>query len=390
MLEIIFFIFIVIILYVYFGYPLIIIIVAALNRKTVQKDDNYEPAVSLIISAYNEEGVIQEKLKNCLSLEYPKEKLEIIVFSDASTDRTDAIVKQFESEDIILIQLPERKGKTAGQNLAVTYAKNEIIIFSDANALYREDAIRKIVRNFHDPSVGCVCGELVYYSEDKSLIGDAENVYWDYEKFIKKQEDKAASILGANGSIYAVRKSLFVPLTEDIISDFIEPFKIIEQGYRVVYEPEACSFEQSTTNFIEEYYRKKRIINRSFYSLLYFKSFLNPVKYPLLSFQLLSHKILRWLIPFYLPVIFIVNLFLLDSLFFQITLGLQVLFYGTAWLGYVLEKNHWHNILFYTPFYYCLVNIASLEAIISFFIKKKKVVTWNPIRIKKSANAQSH
>lgn len=389
MLETLFFFFIFIILYVYLGYPLVITLLAAINRKTVIKDDNYEPSVSLIIAAYNEEAIIAEKLKNCLLLNYPKDKLEIIVFSDASTDRTAEIVKSFEQDHIILIDLTDRKGKTAGQNLAATQATGEIIVFSDANALYRENAIRKIVRNFNDPTVGCVCGELVYYSEDKSLIGDAENVYWDYEKFIKRQEDRAASILGANGSIYAVRKQLYSPLPEDIISDFIEPFKIIAQGYRVVYEPEAISSEGSTKNFIEEYKRKKRIINRSFYSLLHFSSFLNPFRYPLLSFQLFSHKILRWMIPVYLPIIFIVNLFLLKSLFFQVIFGLQIIFYVTALLGYVLEKNRWHNIFFYAPFYFCLVNIASLDAIINLFIKRKNVVTWNPIRANKTINAQS-
>jgi len=384
MLEIIFFLFIFMIFYVYFGYPLIILLIAALNKKKVQKKDDFEPTVSLIIAAYNEEDIIEEKIKNSLLLDYPKDRLEILVFSDTSTDRTDDIVKQYQNEGIRLIQLSDRKGKTAGQNLAVTQAKGEIIIFSDANALYREDAIRKIVRNFYDQSVGCVCGELVYYSEDKSLIGDAENVYWDYEKFIKRQENGAASILGANGSIYALRKELFVPLPEEIISDFIEPFKIIEQGYRVIYEPEALSFEQSTTNFHEEYHRKKRIINRSFYSLLHYKTFLNPLKYPLLSFQLISHKLLRWLIPIYLPIILVINLFLLNSLFFQITFGVQILFYITAILGYLLEKKHWHNVVFYAPFYYCLVNIASLQAIVNYFIKRKKVVTWKPIRLKKS------
>jgi len=370
------------IFYVYLGYPLIIIIIASLKNKTVQKDEKFKPSVTMIVAAFNEESVIEEKIKNCLSLDYPKEKFEVIIFSDGSTDRTDEIVRKYKDGGIQLIQLAERKGKTAGQNLAVSYAKNEIIVFSDANAYYREDAIRKIVRNFNDPEVGCVCGELVYYSENKSLIGDAENVYWDYEKYIKRQEDKAASILGANGSIYAIRRNLFVPLPEDIISDFIEPLKIIEQGYRVVYEPEALSFEQSTTNFQEEYQRKKRIISRSFFSLIHFKRFLNPFKYPLLSFQLISHKILRWLIPIYLPIIFIINLFLLDSIFFQVMFGLQIFFYLTALLGYILEKNKWHNVFFYTPFYYCLVNIASLKAILTYFIKRKKVITWNPIRVK--------
>jgi len=384
MLIIIFFLFVFFVLYVYTGYPLIIFMIAAIRRKNVQKKDDFEPTVSLIIAAFNEQDVIEEKLNNSLSLDYPKDRLELIVFSDASTDRTDEIVKKYENKNVRLIQLQKRKGKTAGQNLSVTRASGDIILFSDANAIYRKDAIRKIVRNFYDQSVGCVCGELIYFSEDKSLIGDAESVYWDYEKFLKRQEDRAASILGANGSIYALRKELFVPLPDETISDFIEPFKIIEQGYRVIYEPAALSFEQSTTDFQEEYQRKKRIINRSFSSLIYYKTFLNPLKYPMLSFQLISHKLLRWLIPIYLLVIFLVNLFLLNLLFFQIMLGLQIIFYIMAILGYVLEKKHWHNILFYTPFYFCLVNIASLNAIIKYFFKRKKVVTWDPIRLKKS------
>lgn len=384
MLETLFFLFIVLIFYVYFGYPLIILVIAIINKTTVLKNDNFEPTVSLIIAAYNEEDIIEEKIKNSLSLDYRKDKLEIIIFSDASTDQTNTIVGQYQDKGIKFIHLSQRRGKTAGQNLAVSQATGEIIIFSDANALYRPEAIRKIVRNFFDRTVGCVCGELVYYNEDRSLIGDAESVYWDYEKFIKRQENRAASILGANGSIYAVRKKLFVSLPEEFISDFIEPFKIIEQGFRVIYEPAALSFEQSTTNFHEEYDRKKRIINRSFYSLLHFKTFMNPLKYPLLSFQLISHKLLRWLIPIYLPIIFIVNWFLLNSLFFKITLVLQILFYSTAILGYLLEKKNWHIILFYTPFYYCLVNIASLQAIVEYFIKRKKVVTWKPIRLNKS------
>lgn len=384
MLEIIIFFFVFIIFYVYFGYPLIILMIAMINQRNVAKNENFEPMVSLVIAAYNEEDIIEEKLNNSLQLDYPADKLEIVVFSDASTDRTNEIVSRYRDKRIKLIELPARKGKTSGQNVAVKHATGEIIIFSDANALYREQAIRKIVRNFADRSVGCVCGELIYYSEDKSLIGDAENVYWNYEKFIKRQENRAASILGANGSIYAVRRDLFVPLPEDIISDFIEPFQIIKQGCRVVYESEALSFEQSTTNFYEEYQRKKRIINRSFYSLLQYKIFLNPIKYLMLSFQLISHKLLRWLIPIYLPIIFIVNLFLLDSLFFQITFGLQIIFYATAILGYLLEKKNWHNVLFYTPFYYCLVNVASLQAIVEYFIKREKIVTWKPIRVNKT------
>ena len=382
MFEILFYIFLLLIIYVYFGYPLLTFVVGSFKSKKIKRVETHRPYVSLTIAAYNEELRIEEKLKNSLELEYPNDKLEIIVFSDGSTDNTNEIVKNYTKRGIKLIELQRRKGKTAGQNIAVEQAKGEIIVFSDANAIYKKNAINKIVRNFSDNSVGGVCGELTYLKDNKSMIGEAEDVYWNYEKFLKKNENNFFSILGANGSIYAVRKNLYVPLAENIISDFIEPLKILEQGYRFIYEPDALSFEQSNSDYKQEYKRKKRIVNRSFYSLLKHKEFLNPLKYPLLSFQLISHKIFRWMVLPFLFILFFSNIFLLKETLFQLFFVGQVIFYLISFTGYLATKKGFSNIILYSPFYFCLVNFASMKGIFDYLIKRQNIVAWEPIRTK--------
>jgi poly-beta-1,6-N-acetyl-D-glucosamine synthase len=380
MFNILFFFFLLLIIYVYFGYPFFIFIIGSFKSNRINQDKKYRPYVSLIIAAYNEELKIEEKLKNSLELDYPIDKLEIIVFSDGSTDNTNEIIRGYTSRGIKLIELRTRQGKTAGQNIAVEQAKGEIIVFSDANALYRKNAIKKLVRNFSDGSVGGVCGELVYSNEHRNPIGEAENVYWNYEKFLKKNENNFYTILGANGSIYAVRKKIYVPLAENVISDFIEPLKILKQGYRFIYEPYALSFEQSTSDYKQEYKRKKRIVNRSFYSLLKHREFLNPLKYPLLSFQLISHKIFRWMVLPILLLLYICNLFLLGEPVFQLFFIGQCVFYLIALVGFIFEKIGISYIIFYTPFYFCLVNFASMKGIFEYIIKRKTIVAWEPIR----------
>lgn len=380
MLTTIFYLSFFLILYIYLGYPLLTLIIGMLKTSQIKKDETYRPDVTLVIAAYNEELKIEEKIKNSLNLDYPKEKFDIIIFSDGSTDRTSEIVKKHINNCIKLIELPNRMGKTAGQNIAVESAQGEIIVFSDANAVYQKSAIKKIVRNFSDDSIGGVCGELVYKNQEKSLIGEAEDAYWNYEKFLKKNENNFNAILGANGSIYAIKKDLYIPLNRNIISDFIEPLKILEQGYRFLYEPEALSFEPSNFNFIQEYNRKKRIVNRSFYSLFVHREFLNPLNQPLLSFQLFSHKILRWFAMLFFFILFVSNLFLLGGNFYNLFFILQILFYTTALLGYLFEKSGKNNIIFYVPFYFCLVNLASLKGIFEYLFKRKKMFTWEPIR----------
>ncbi|MDD4364019.1 MAG: glycosyltransferase family 2 protein, partial [Atribacterota bacterium] len=222
--------------YIYLGYPLSLYSLSLFKKYNIIYLVGYLPSVSIIIAAYNEEKVIEDKIKNTLELDYPKEKLEIIVFSDSSKDNTDDIVKRYEKVGVKLLRIEGRKGKTFCQNRAVKHAKGEIVVFSDANSIYQSDAIKKLVRNFADKQIGCVSGELKYFSSDNNNDKNSEGFYWKYEKMIKRLESKNSSLVGANGAIYAVRKKLYVFLEDFAISDFTEPLMIFKNGCRVIYE----------------------------------------------------------------------------------------------------------------------------------------------------------
>lgn len=279
------------------GYPLMLAVAGLLVRRPRIVSDA-APTVSLIIAAHNEEACIERKLWNTLELDYPRDRLEIIVASDGSTDRTAEIVKTFSGHGVVLRDFP-RMGKTGVQNEAVRTARGEILVFSDANALYHPDAIRKLVRNFADPQVACVTGQLVYQSAS-SGAGLCESSYWNYEKFLKRCESDLSSVIGANGSIYAVRRSEYVEIGSDLISDFVEPLALVVRGKRVIYEPEAMSFEEASTSHAVEFRRKVRILTRSIKGLLHMRVLLNPFRYGIFSIQLIVHKLLRYLVPAFL------------------------------------------------------------------------------------------
>jgi len=349
---------------------------------------DYFPNVSLIIAAYSEEKIIEEKIKNSLNINYPKSKLEIIVFSDASSDRTDEIVKKYEKEGIRLIRIEGRKGKTICQNEIVKLAKGEIIIFSDANSMYEPCAIKKIVRNFFDEKVGCVVGELKYgefITSNSVNVVEGENVYWDYDKIIKKLESKVCSVVTGNGAIYGSRKSIYVPLERNMISDFIEPLEIFKKGYKIIYEPEAVARENTAENSQKEFGRRIRIVTRSACSLLKNKSLrelLNPFRYGIFSVQLLSHKVLRWFSGALMILIFLLNIFLLGrGTFYNLTMLGQGIFYMFALWGFINEiwlKRKSAKIL-HVAYYFCLSCIAMLYGMINAF-RGKEMVTWETVR----------
>lgn len=279
------------------GYPVFLALCWPLARRRRRIEDA-EPQVSLVIAAFNEEAVIGRKIENALALDYPRERLQIIVASDGSTDLTDWIAESFGDRGIILLRFP-RTGKTGVQNEVAKLATGEILVFSDANAFYQPDAIRKLVRNFADPEVACVSGQLVY-KVDGEGAGACESSYWDYEKFMKQRESGLSSVIGANGSIYAVRRADYVEIDGDLISDFVEPLALVLRGKRVVYEPEAISVELASTSYGVEFRRKVRILTRSIRGLLHMRALLNPLRYGIFSFQLLMHKLLRFLTPVFL------------------------------------------------------------------------------------------
>jgi len=387
-LHIFFIILIFILFYIYFGYPILLFLISIFKKNNVKMSKDYFPNVSLIIAAYSEEKIIEEKIKNSLNINYPKSKLEIIVFSDASSDRTDEIVKKYEKEGIRLIRIEGRKGKTICQNEIVKLAKGEIIIFSDANSMYEPCAIKKIVRNFFDEKVGCVVGELKYgefITSNSVNVVEGENVYWDYDKIIKKLESKVCSVVTGNGAIYGSRKSIYVPLERNMISDFIEPLEIFKKGYKIIYEPEAVARENTAENSQKEFGRRIRIVTRSACSLLKNKSLrelLNPFRYGIFSVQLLSHKVLRWFSGALMILIFLLNIFLLGrGTFYNLTMLGQGIFYMFALWGFINEiwlKRKSAKIL-HVAYYFCLSCIAMLYGMINAF-RGKEMVTWETVR----------
>ena len=379
-METIFWVLVVIIIYVYFGYPVVLILWGFLKGSEPIKKGDSLPKVTLIITAHNEGKIIRRKIENTLSLDYPKEKLEVIVASDGSTDETDEIVAQYASRGVRLEHLPGRKGKTATQNHAVLKSSGEVIVFSDANAMYERAAIKKLVRNFDDNRVGCVCGELKYTNSSESVAASGENLYWKYEKFLKRKESHISSLLGVTGSIYAVRRALYVPLKQDIISDFVEPLEIVRNRHKIVYEPEAISFEKASVDMKTEFKRKTRIVTRSIRGLFNERELLNPFKYGIFSIQLISHKLLRWAVPLFLIGLFVSNLFLSDNgNIYRILLIFQIVFYLSALVGWFFELIGSKIKLFYIPYYFCMVNLAALIGWFKCLAGQKEVI-WETTR----------
>lgn len=377
MVSFIFWVLLLGIVYHYVAYPALLWIIAGIKRNRIVPPETTEFKVSLIIAAHNEKNCIRGKLKNSLDLDYPPDKLEIIVASDNSTDGTNEVVREFEPHGVVLLERKERTGKTGVQNAAAAMATGNILVFSDANAMYDRQAIRKLVRHFQDPLIGCVGGRLVYVSNSKKVSG--ENLYWRFENAIKQMEGKIISLLGVNGSIYALRKDIYVPLPLDIISDFVEPLKIFEKGYLVIYEKEAISYEDLEETEADEFKRKVRILTRSIYGLLYARQLMNPLRYGWFALQLISHKMLRFLVPLLLLLLPILNLFLLDQILYRSILEIQALFYGCALCGYWLNARGIRLSLFTIPYYFVMVNLSVCYGWRNIITGRKNVV-WQSQR----------
>lgn len=366
--------------YTYAGYSLAILVLSRFVSSPIRREP-IEPRVTFLITAYNEEKNIGAKLEQTLSLDYPPEKLELMVASDGSTDRTDEIVRGFAHRGVRLVRVEGRVGKTETQNQAVKQATGDIIIFSDATTRYEHAAIRCLVRNYADPKVGAVSGRYEYFNPTGASIGVGSILFWKYENLIKRLQTDINTITGCCGCIYSVRRSAYVPLPADIISDLVEPLKVVEQGYRIVFEPDAIAFEETTEQTEEEFKMRVRVVTRGMRGLLYMKKLFNPLRYGFVSFQLFSHKVLRWFVPVFLLIAFIANLFLAGRghRFYDVTLALQLAFYLLAAVGFVVEKR---NILakpLTVPLYFMTVNIAAVVAMYRIW-KGYKAVTWETVR----------
>lgn len=371
----------VLLVYVYAAYPVVLTLLVRLKgAKAVRRDEEIRPLVTLIISAFNEESVIDAKLRNSLQLDYPPDRFEILVVSDCSTDRTDEIVAGYAGNQVRLLSMPERSGKTVGLNHAVHRASGEILVFSDANAHYQRDAIINLVRNFGDPRVGAVTGESRYWIGEGDYSTESENAYWRYELALKKLESQLGSLVGGDGAIYSIRKALYVDLDPADLSDFVNPLQIVRQGYRNVYEPRAICHEGGAESFAGEFRRKVRIVNRACRAAWKMRALLNPIRHGAFALQFLSHKVLRWMAPIFMLLLLASNLLLaLYSPFFAITLVLQFVFYALALIGWRVSSRPAQHMAFYIPYYFCAVNLASLVGMIE-ALRGRRYTTWNSSR----------
>ncbi len=376
-LKVVFWSSLTIIILVTLGYPVMVYVLSLFIRERKSLWDG-EPTVSLIIAAYNEESVIKEKLENSLKLDYPNEKLEIIVASDGSIDRTNEIVESFADKGIKLYGYG-RMGKTGIQNETVKKAKGEILVFSDANGMYNEDAIRKLIRNFEKNKIGCVCGQLIYEDEDTHAAGVTEGAYWNYEKKLKTAESKLSSLIGANGSIYAIRKSDYTELNTALISDLVEPLEIVKKGKKVKYEPDAISIEKSSSTMNMEFARKVRILTRSIKGVLHMRSLFNPLKFGIFSFQLLVHKMARYLMPVFLMLCVLSLILLTHEILYFILFGLLITLLVLAVIAKFTENTEYNNKLFSLIYYYLIVHYALFLAWGN-VIKKEKMIIWSTDR----------
>jgi cellulose synthase/poly-beta-1,6-N-acetylglucosamine synthase-like glycosyltransferase len=364
--------------YVYAGYPLLLAVIDLFVRRR-RPDAGYAPRVSVLIAAYNEEEAIERKIQQTLALKYPHEKLEVLVLSDCSTDRTDEIVKAFPDSRVRLVRIAERRGKTFAQNIGVKEATGEVIIFSDATAIYHPKVLLYLACNYQDASVGAVSGRYQYFDPgQQSPTGLGSMAFWNYENLIKKMQSSIHTITGCCGCIYSVRKAAYTELPVDIISDLVQPLQTIRKGYRVVFEDRALAYEETTQSTSEEFSMRVRVVTRAMRGLLSVSDLLKPWKFAWPAFQLWSHKIMRWMVPLFLIVLLAANVALIDLPFYKFTLAVQMFFYAAALLNILLPLHRqWRPLGI--PLFFCTLNAAALVSMLE-ICRGRKYVTWQTVR----------
>ncbi|OPY91673.1 MAG: Poly-beta-1,6-N-acetyl-D-glucosamine synthase [Syntrophus sp. PtaU1.Bin208] len=365
----------IILLYIYVGYPAALMILARLLPVPVRKGE-YTPTVSILIAAYNEAKCIGKTIENKLALDYAGDKIEIIVISDGSDDGTDDVVRRYADRGVRLIRQEPRAGKTAALNLAIPRAKGEIIVFSDANSLYETDALRKLLANFKDPGVGYVTGKMIYVNPDGSVTGDGCSAYMRYENRLRTLETAVGSLVGVDGGIDAVRKTLYRPMRADQLPDFVLPLDVVAQGYRVVYEPGAVLREKALAEASDEYRMRVRVSLRAFWALRDMRHLLSFSWNALYAWQLWSHKVLRYLSFVFLAGAYIGNALLVTKESYYAGLfAIQSLGY-VAGLAAPLVSNRGFRLA-HMIHYFMLINVAAMHAFLKFTLGHKQVV-WTP------------
>jgi cellulose synthase/poly-beta-1,6-N-acetylglucosamine synthase-like glycosyltransferase len=382
-MELLFWISAILLGYIYFGYPLLlrllpkIATVQAAANQAAAIDLTELPSVTVIIPAFNEADHIAATVENKLAQTYPTTKLKVIVVSDESEDGTDDIVHGLADKhpNLTLIRQSPRQGKTAGLNLAMSQIESDIVVFSDANSHYAPDAITQLVTCFEDDTIGYVTGKMVYTNADGSLIGDGCSAYMKYENHLRLLESQTGSVVGVDGGIDAIRRVLYQPMNADQLPDFVLPLKVVSQGKRVAYCESALLNEAALNNSHAEFKMRVRVSLRALWALWDMRHLFNLGRYGIFSWQLMSHKLLRYLAFIPLALAFISSALLSgDSLFYMLAYFAQLLFYGSAFYAGVTEsQNKWLGLINY----YCLINFAALLAFVN-FIRGEKIVMWKP------------
>ena len=366
------------VVYTYLGFPLLVFLRARFRRMPYDCGE-ITPMVTVVVVAHNEVASIRQKMENLLALDYPHDRLEIIVASDGSDDGTNEAVMEYRTRGIRLLPLP-RRGKIPNLNAAVREARGQILVFSDANSMYRPNALRILIRPFKDPGVGGVAGNQSYVSDTGNCISTGERTYWGFDQALKHWQSEAGSVTSATGAIYAVRGELFEPVPNGVSDDAMISYRVVARGYRMVYEPGAIAYETVSPDARAEFRRKIRVCTRGLRAIAEFPQLLNPFRYGFFAVQLFSHKLLRWLMVWPLLAMILISVGLAArSPFFKAAVVGQLLFYGLA-LGIFLIRSGKlakSRILrmITLPFYFCLANIACLIAQ-WWFISGRRIDLW--------------
>lgn len=364
------------IFYTYLGYGIILYILVKIKeffRKSKEAVLPKElPDITLLIAAYNEESIVKEKMLNCEALDYPKDKLHILWVTDGSSDRTNELLKTY--PNVTIAYDPQRGGKTSALNRGISFVKTSLVIFNDANAMLNTGAIKEIVRLFNDDKVGCVSGEKRVFSTDAQGATAGEGIYWKYESTLKALDFRLYSAVGAAGELFAIRTHLYEIMPKDtLLDDFILSLRVAMKGYKIAYSSKAYAQEDASLNMIEEQKRKVRISAGGIQSIARLTPLLNIFKYDLLSFQYISHRVLRWTItPLLLFILLPINLILAywgNDLYAWLLIP-HILFYLMGWSGYQLDKKNIKNKLLYIPYYFLFMNVNVIKGF--FFLRKNR------------------
>jgi biofilm PGA synthesis N-glycosyltransferase PgaC len=377
-----------VVFYTFFGYGILLYLLVRVKRlfhpaKKSLYDFDALPTCTLIVAAYNEADFMLEKISNTLQLNYPAGKLNLIFVTDGSTDRSAELVAEYSK--IKLLHNPERKGKISAVHRAMQQVKTEVVVFTDANTFLNPEALVYLCRHYADLKVGAVAGEKRVAIEDSTDATAGEGFYWKYESKLKAWDSELHSVVGAAGELFSIRKSLYEPVAPNsVLDDFMISMRIAEQGYLIVYEPEAFALESSSANITEELKRKIRIAAGGIQSVLWLKSLLNPFKFPVLSFQYISHRVLRWTVtPFLMILAFALNLVLVlngAATIYIVLFWLQVFFYVSAYAGKIIEDRKLRLKLLFVPYYFCMMNYAVLAGIIRFAFGEQSVIWEKALR----------